>query len=124
WSANGPESAYEPFATYLNTGLNTAVSTTLTNQTWNNTTVLPGDTDAIRRLKDSVDGDIAMSGSATTVRWLLAHGLLDALHLLVHPIAVGHGQRLFEDTRTPRFNLIRSETLTPGVLYLVYAPTP
>jgi dihydrofolate reductase len=124
WSAYWPESTDEPFATYLNTVPKYVVSTTLTNPTWNNTTVLPGDTDAIRRLKDSVDGDIAMSGSTTTVRWLLAHGLLDELHLLVHPIAVGHGQRLFEDTPTHRFNLIRSETLTTGVLYLVYAPIP
>jgi dihydrofolate reductase len=56
----------------------------------------------VQAVKDDTDGDIGMSGCATTVRWLLANGLLDELALLVHPIAVGHGQRLFEDTPTTR----------------------
>lgn len=63
-----------------------------------------------------------MSGSATTVRWLLANGLLDELHLLVHPIAVGKGQRLFEDTPTHKLELVDSETFTSGVLNLTYRP--
>lgn len=63
-----------------------------------------------------------MSGSPTLVRWLLANGLLDELHLLVHPIAVGHGHRLFEDTPTHPLRLVRNETFETGVLHLVYAP--
>jgi dihydrofolate reductase len=63
-----------------------------------------------------------MSGSATTVRWLLANGLLDELALLVHPIAVGSGQRLFEDTPTQPLTLVHSEPLKSGVLHLRYAP--
>ena len=63
-----------------------------------------------------------MSGSATTVRWLLANGLLDELALLVHPIAVGSGQRLFEDTPTTPLTLVHSETLKSGVLHLRYTP--
>jgi dihydrofolate reductase len=63
-----------------------------------------------------------MSGCATTVRWLLANDLLDELALLVHPIAVGRGQRLFEDTPTVPLTLISSDTLPTGVLHLRYAP--
>ncbi|WP_342791161.1 dihydrofolate reductase family protein [Streptomyces montanus] len=61
-------------------------------------------------------------GSATTVRWLLADGLLDELHLLVHPIVVGHGQRLFEDTPTHPLKLVGFETFRTGVLDLTYVP--
>jgi len=63
-----------------------------------------------------------MSGCATTVRWLLAHGLLDELDLLVHPIAVGSGARLFEDTTTYPLTLLSSDTLPSGVLHVRYAP--
>jgi dihydrofolate reductase len=65
-----------------------------------------------------------MSGSATTVRWLLRNGLVDELNLLVHPIAVGEGLgRLFlpEESTTP-LALVRSETFKSGVLNLSYAP--
>ena len=65
---------------------------------------------------------IQMSGSPTLVRWLLAEGLLDELHLLVHPIAVGHGERLFQDTPTHPLRLLSSTTFGSGVLHLVYAP--
>src|SRR5690606_30889991 len=100
WSAYWPDSTDEPFATYLNQLPKYVISTSLSNPTWNNTTVLPGDIDAVRRLKESIDGDIGMSGSATTARWLLTNGLLDELRLLVHPIVVGKGQRLFDDAFT------------------------
>ncbi len=100
------------------------VSSTLTEATWEGTTLLTGDDVAgqLRAVKDATDGDIAMSGSATTVRWLLAEGLLDELALLVHPVAVGHGQRLFEDTPTHLLRLLSSRTLGSGVLFVRYAP--
>ena len=88
---------------------------------WNNTTVLGDDPDQVRALKERHDGDIGMSGCATTARWLLAHGLLDEFNLLVHPIAVGTGQRLFEDTPTVPLTLLSSEALSSGVLFLRYA---
>ena len=75
--------------------------------------------DQVRALKDRL-GTIAMSGSATTVRWLIANDLLDEMHLLVAPIAVGQGARLFDD-RVP-LTLLSSEALDTGVLHLVYAP--
>jgi dihydrofolate reductase len=99
------------------------LSTTLTDASWQNTTVISDDVAAqVQAAKDSNEGDIGMSGSATTVRWLLANGLLDELALLVHPIAVGSGQRLFEDTGTYPLRLLHSETLDTGVLHLRYAP--
>jgi dihydrofolate reductase len=122
WSAYWPESTDEPFATFFNETPKYVISSSLENPTWTNTTVVPGDVEAVRKLKESVDGDIGMSGSATTVRWLLANGLLDELRLLVHPIAVGHGQRLFDDTTTHALELRDSSTLSTGVLNLTYVP--
>jgi dihydrofolate reductase len=99
------------------------VSNTLEKADWDNTTIISGDVAArLSELKERIDGDIQMSGSATTVRWLLANGLLDELKLLVHPIAVGHGQRLFEDTPTHPLKLVKSETFQTGVLNLTYVP--
>ena len=74
------------------------------------------------QLKDRTDGDISMSGSATLVRWLLANGLLDELHLLIHPVAVGKGQRLFEDTPMHPLRLLSQQTFRTGVLNVAYAP--
>ncbi|WP_433291712.1 dihydrofolate reductase family protein [Pseudonocardia sp. CA-142604] len=122
WAAYWPESTDEPFATYFNTMPKYVISSSLEKPTWNNTTALPGDVDEVRRLKETIDGDICITGSATTVRWLLANGLLDELRLLVHPIAVGRGQRLFDDTTTHRLQLVDSAVLSTGVLNLSYAP--
>lgn len=122
WAAYWPDSTDEPFATFFNNVPKYVISGSLDKATWHNTTVLPGDVDAVRRFKETIDGDIGMSGSATTARWLLANGLLDELRLLVHPIAVGHGQRLFGDPTTYQLTLLNSETFSTGVLNLAYAP--
>ena len=107
----------------LNEARKYVVSSTLEKADWANTTVISGDVAAkVNELKAQIDGDIQMSGSATTVRWLLANGLLDELHLLVHPIAVGHGRRLFEDTPTHPLKLVKSTTFQTGVLDLTYVP--
>ena len=122
WSSFWPEQGPEvPFSEYINTIPKFVVSRTLTDPAWQNTSVLSGE-QQVRELKDRTDGDIGMSGSATTVRWLLANDLVDELALLVHPIAVGSGQRLFEDTPTHPLRLLHSETLDSGVLHLRYAP--
>jgi dihydrofolate reductase len=68
--------------------------------------------------------DIAMSGSVSIVRQLLAAGLLDELHLLVHPIAVRKGMRLFDEGDSPiPLRLVSSEAFATGVLYLIYIPS-
>jgi dihydrofolate reductase len=92
--------------------------------TWRNSEQLEGDlVEAVTALKNEGEGTIGMSGSVSVVRQLLAAGLLDELHLLVHPIAVRKGMRLFDEGETPvPLTLISSETFTTGVLSLVYAP--
>ena len=123
WAGYWPTSTDEPFASFLNNTPKYVVSRTLEEATWNNTTIINGDVAAgIRDIKDRTQRDIGMSGSATLVRWLLANGLLDQLNLLVHPIVVGKGQRLFEDTPTHPVRLLSQETFSTGVLNLAYAP--
>ena len=92
--------------------------------TWRNSEQLEGDlVEAVTALKNEPGGNIALSGSVSVVRQLLAAGLLDELHLLVHPIAVRHGMRLFDESEAPTpLRLISSETFKTGVLNLVYAP--
>jgi dihydrofolate reductase len=93
--------------------------------TWRNSEQVRGDlVEAVTALKNEPgDGTITMSGSVSVVRQLLAAGLLDELHLLVHPIAVRKGMRLFDEgeTRIP-LKLLSSESFETGVLNLVYAP--
>ncbi|GAA3423586.1 dihydrofolate reductase family protein [Streptosporangium sandarakinum] len=124
WAAYWPTADQDQdFAKFINDARKYVVSNTLREADWNNTTVVSGDVTAgLREIKERTEGTIQMSGSATTVRWLLAEGLLDELKLLVHPIAVGHGQRLFEDTPTHRLKLVESETFRSGVLNLTYVP--
>ncbi|MGW5312136.1 dihydrofolate reductase family protein [Nocardia thailandica] len=89
--------------------------------TWRNSELLDGDLlEVAAALKNEPGGDIAVSGSVSVVRQLLAAGLLDELHLLVHPIVVGKGMRLFEDGGTIPLRLLSSETFGTGVLHLVY----
>ncbi|MBM7787682.1 dihydrofolate reductase family protein [Tenggerimyces flavus] len=90
---------------------------------WRNSELLQGDlVEFVTALKSESGGDISMSGSVSIVRQLLEAGLIDELHLLVHPIAVRKGMRLFEDGKTIPLKLLRSETFETGVLNLVYAP--
>ncbi len=93
--------------------------------TWRNSEQLKGDlVEAVVALKNEPGNrNIAMSGSVSVVRQLLAAGLLDELHLLVHPIAVRKGMRLFDEGESPiPMTLISSETFNTGVLNLVYGP--
>jgi dihydrofolate reductase len=91
---------------------------------WRNSEQLEGDlVQAVTALKNEPGTNIALSGSVSVVRQLLAAGLLDELHLLVHPIAVRKGMRLFDEGETRiALRLISSETFETGVLNLVYAP--
>ncbi|MEO3826236.1 dihydrofolate reductase family protein [Actinomadura sp. B10D3] len=90
---------------------------------WRNSEVLRGDlVEAVTALKNEPStSDIGMSGSVSVVRQLLEAGVLDELHLLVHPIAVRKGLRLFEDADTPLpLKLLSSTTFKTGVVHLVY----
>ena len=93
--------------------------------TWRNSEQLTGDLiEVVTALKNEPGAtDIAMSGSVSLVRQLLAAGLLDELHLLVHPIAMRKGMRLFDDAESPiPLRLISSQPFATGVMHLVYAP--
>jgi dihydrofolate reductase len=93
--------------------------------TWRNSELLEGDlVGAVTELKhEPGDGTISMSGSVSVIRQLLGAGLLDELHLLVHPIAIRKGMRLFDEGEAPiPLELLSSDTFETGVLNLVYAP--
>jgi len=91
--------------------------------TWRNSEQLQGDfVEAVTALKQEPGGDIGMSGSPSIVRQLLEAGLLDELHLLVHPIAVRHGMQLFGAGDPIPLTLLSSQTFSTGVLHLVYGP--
>lgn len=88
---------------------------------WRNSEQLKGDlAEAVTALKNEPGGDIGMSGSVSVVRQLLAAGLLDELHLLVHPIVVGKGMHLFDEGESIPLKLLSSQTFETGVLHLVY----
>jgi dihydrofolate reductase len=91
---------------------------------WRNSEQLQGDlVEAVTALKAQPGGDIAISGSISIVRQLLDAGLIDELHLLVDPLAVRDGMRLFDDRGTTLpLALSSSAALTNGVLHLVYGP--
>jgi dihydrofolate reductase len=109
-------------AGFMNETPKYVVSSTLTNTAWKNTTLIDGTNvaDALTRLKQQPGKDISITGSGTLVRTLLRDGLLDELRLLVHPIVVGHGKRLFDDGEQVALTLADSRTFSTGVLALTY----
>ena len=91
---------------------------------WRNSSILgPYDPEAIRDLKDEVEGDLYVSGSGTLVRAMLADGLVDGLHLYVYPLTRGAGPRLFTEEAAPlNLSLTACESYENGVVYLAYRP--
>jgi dihydrofolate reductase len=118
--AGGGEDAV--FAKKLGDARKIVVSSQKLTLYWRNSEQLEGNlVEAVTALKNEPGGEIGMSGSISVVRQLLAAGLLDELHLLVHPIAVGKGMRLFDEAETTlSLKLLSSQTFTTGVLNLVY----
>ena len=123
WAAYWPDHAGEDFGDVMNGMKKYVVTTSLQTADWQNTEIVSGDVATkLADLKAQDGGDIAMSGSATTVRWLLRNGLLDELNLLVHPLVVGDGRaRLFPpDEPSLPLQLRSSQTFKSGVLNLSY----
>ncbi len=89
---------------------------------WNNSEVIGAyAAERIRALKDEVDGDLYVSGSATLVHAMLRDGLIDELHLFVYPLTRGSGPRLFDDGEpASKWSLADSQRYDNGVLYLNY----
>ena len=126
WAAYWPEHADEPFGDVMNSTKKYVLSNSLETAEWQNSEVIKGDeaVEKLTEIKARDGGDITMSGSPTTVRWLLRQGLLDELNLLVHPLVVGDGMaRLFPpDEPTTPLRLAGSQTLKSGVLNVSYVP--
>jgi dihydrofolate reductase len=100
------------------------VSSTLSEPTWNNTTVLGGDFVAeVTKLKDSVDGEVVVHGSAQLVQALIEHDLVDELRLMVFPVLLGSGKRLFGAASGKKpLRLTSSQAVGDGIAILVYEP--
>jgi dihydrofolate reductase len=98
------------------------VSSTLHEPEWNNSKVLEGDmVDAVSRLRQSLDGDVVVHGSAQLVQTLLDHDLVDEVRLMVFPVVLGSGKRLFGETSAKkRLRLVDARTVGDGVVILVY----
>jgi dihydrofolate reductase len=100
------------------------VSSTLGEPEWNNSTVLRGDlAEEVAKLKDEVDGVILVAGSAQLVQGLIEHDLVDELRLMVFPVVLGAGKRLFGETGAKKpLRLVDSKAVGDGVAILTYEP--
>ncbi len=99
-------------------------SRTLESADWKNSELIKGDVaEELRRLKETDGKNIAITGSLALVRSLLSAGVLDELELLVHPVIVGQGAKVFPDgTEQQSLELVTSATFETGVVHLVYRP--
>jgi dihydrofolate reductase len=112
------------FADKFNSMPKYVVSSTLQDPEWNNTTVLKGDAvEEVRKLKEELDGDIYVHGSRQLAQTLIESDLVDELHLMVFPVVLGTGKRLFGETSDKKpLRLVESRTVGDGVAILVYRP--
>jgi dihydrofolate reductase len=112
------------FADKFNNMPKYVVSSTLKDPDWNNSTVLDGDlAEEVSKLREQVDGDIVVHGSAQLVQALVEDGLVDELRLMVFPVVLGAGKRLFGETSDKRrLRLSDSKTVGDGVSILIYEP--
>jgi len=127
FAAFWPTSTDEPFASHINNTPKYVVSTTLDNTEWGKwekPTLIKGKlAKEINKLKQQPGKNIGVSGSPTLVRSLLQDDLLDELKLMVHPVVVGNGKRLFtEESELKRLQLIDSKVTGTGVVILTYQP--
>ncbi|MFI8006034.1 dihydrofolate reductase family protein [Streptomyces sp. NPDC086010] len=113
----------DPVASRLNTLPKHVVSTTMTDPAWENTTVIARDVPAeVARLKERTEeGELQIHGSGALVRSLMAHGLIDEYNLLVHPVYLGAGRRLFPEGAPPTaFELLDARTTGSGITIQTY----
>jgi dihydrofolate reductase len=112
------------FADKFNSMPKYVVSSTLEEAEWNNSTLLKGDlVDEVSKLKQAPGGDIVVHGSAQLVQALVEHDLVDELRLMVFPVVLGSGKRLFGETSDKKgLRLTDSKAVGDGVAILVYEP--
>jgi dihydrofolate reductase len=121
WPSRGGE-----LADALNSLPKYVVSSTLEDPDWNNSTVLKGDVlDEVSRLKQALDGEIIVLGSPQLARTLIEHDLVDELRLMIYPVVLGAGARLFGDTSEKKFmRLADTQTVGDGIAILAYKRVP
>ena len=119
-----PKRSGDPFSDKFNSMPKYVVSSTLKKADWNNSTILKGNVvDEVKKLKQRVKGDILVSGSATLVQTLIANDLVDQLNLMVFPIILGSGKRLYDAAgESKTLQLAESKAVGDGVLILIYRP--
>ncbi len=124
WAPYWPTSKDEPYASHINNTPKYVVSTTLKTVEWKNSTLVKGSVaDAVAKLRRQPGKSVGVAGSPTLVRSLLQQNLLDELILMIHPVVVGSGKRLFSDWRdVKRLKLAGSKTTSTGVLIATYRP--
>jgi dihydrofolate reductase len=128
-AGTGSSAAEDPgnhqIADALNTRPKYLASTTLTEPRWANTTVLSGDVAAaIGELKAKPGGELQVHGSGALIRWLLENDLVDEIQLLVVPVVLGQGTRLFPDAGPDiALDLVDSRADSKGVMIQIYRPT-
>jgi dihydrofolate reductase len=110
-----------PFGEKMNSMPKYVVSSTLQNPTWENTTVLSGDlAEDVARLKAQYEGDILVAGSGQLVQGLIANDLVDQLNLMVFPVVLGAGKKLFADTDATRpFELVETKPVGATVISIL-----
>ena len=120
-----PDPGDSPIWTALNTRPKYVASTTLSNAKWANTTVLSGDVAAaVGELKAKRGGELQVHGSGKLARWLLANQLVDEITLLVYPVVIGQGARLFPDNGPDAaVDLVESRSTSSGITIQVYRLT-
>ena len=122
FAAAWPESKDEG-AAYFNSVRKYVVSTTLDKAEWNNSTLIKDNIVAeISKLKQQSGQDIVVHGSATLVQTLIEHDLVDRYRLLVYPVVLGKGRRLFSEETTATLKLVEARSLSSGVAALIYEP--
>ena len=124
WAPYWPTSTDEPYASHINNTPKYVVSTTLDKVEWKNSTLIKANlAQEIAKLKQQPGKNIGVAGSPTLVRSLLQNDLLDELTLMIHPVVVGSGKRLFKDRGDlKRLKLVDSKTTRTGVVILIYQP--
>jgi len=112
------------FADKFNSMPKHVATTTLDNLTWTNSHVIEGDVaEGVARLKEEPGQDIMVHGSASLVRYLMQHDLIDEYRLLVYPVVLGAGKRLFDDSLAKKpLRLVDSQTFATGVIAQIYEP--
>jgi dihydrofolate reductase len=124
FSAIWPQQEGRPLADIINKMPKYVLSSTLEHAEWENSTVLSGEvTEEVRRLKREFDGQILVYGSTQLVQTLIEHGLVDELRLMVHPVVLGAGKRLFGETsdKLP-LRLVDTRIVGKGVVVHTYEP--